>query len=145
MFSVNKEKPGIVTVREYSDSSSSNIKIFKTGVTKKTITGSQTHFIPPGLDLDRQWYLYEQIRMHCKSTLAGDITCPKPSVPKDDKTTSTAPGTSASTVPGDVSSRKRLCIVGVNILDTQRELVLISKLHFNVHTVFFLIVCSCFG
>ena len=109
MFSVNKGKPGIVTVREYSDSSSSDIKIFKTGVTKKTITGSPTHFIPPGLDLNRQWYLYGQIRMHCKSTLAGDITCPKPSVPKDDKTTSTAPGTSASTPPGDVSSKKRLC------------------------------------
>ena len=35
-----------------------------------------------GLSVQRQWYLYENIRVHCKSTLAADITCPKPKDPK---------------------------------------------------------------
>ena len=31
-----------------------------------------------GLDLTRQWHLYENIRMHCKSTLAANVTCNPP-------------------------------------------------------------------
>ena len=37
---------------------------------------------PKGLDAQRQWYLYEQIRPFCHSNLAKDITCPKPTVSK---------------------------------------------------------------
>ena len=36
----------------------------------------------PGVDLKRQWYLYENISQHCNSRLAADLTCPKPSLPK---------------------------------------------------------------
>ena len=37
---------------------------------------------PKGLDAKRQWYLYEQIRPFCPTTLQADYTCPKPTVPK---------------------------------------------------------------
>ena len=33
--------------------------------------------IPSGIDAQRQWYLYEQIRPLCGSNLAADLTCPK--------------------------------------------------------------------
>jgi len=33
--------------------------------------------VPPGLPLDRQWYLYQKIREHC----AQDTTCIKPANP----------------------------------------------------------------
>ena len=36
----------------------------------------------PGLNLQRQWYLYENISQHCKSKVSADITCPKPSQEK---------------------------------------------------------------
>ena len=35
-----------------------------------------------GLDPQRQWYLYEHIRLFCKSNLSADCTCPQPSCPK---------------------------------------------------------------
>ena len=38
--------------------------------------------LPPGLDAQRQWYLYEQIRPFCNNELAANMTCPLPSVPK---------------------------------------------------------------
>jgi len=35
-----------------------------------------------GLDPQRQWYMFEQIRPFCKSNLTADITCPQPNCPK---------------------------------------------------------------
>ena len=37
---------------------------------------------PKGLELERQWYLYEKIRPLCHTNLARDLTCPKPTLPK---------------------------------------------------------------
>ena len=37
----------------------------------------------PGLDLKRQWYLFEQICPHCKTNLSKDFSCPRPSAPKN--------------------------------------------------------------
>lgn len=38
--------------------------------------------MPQGLSVDRQWYLYEQIRQHIPNENDKDITCPKPTEPK---------------------------------------------------------------
>lgn len=35
----------------------------------------------PGLDAQRQWYLFDQIREFCKEECA-DLVCPKPDIPK---------------------------------------------------------------
>ena len=37
---------------------------------------------PVGLSLQRQWYLYRQIREFCRDG-TEDLTCPKPSVPHE--------------------------------------------------------------
>ena len=37
---------------------------------------------PKGLLLVREWYLYEQIRMHIPNEQDRDMTCPKPKKPK---------------------------------------------------------------
>ena len=61
----------------------------------------------PGLDLKRQWYLYEQIRPHCKSNLAADLTCPKPKSPKPSSGTIDAPvSTSGDTEDGPPPTKK---------------------------------------
>ena len=41
--------------------------------------------IPKGLDIQRQWYLYNNIRQFCTSNLSKDLTCPKPTSPISDR------------------------------------------------------------
>ena len=81
-FRVKPENPGVIFLRKYSDS---------TETTFKTLTPTSDEIDPyelpeetvtKGLDLARQWYSYEKICPHCKSTLAADFTCPKPSQAK---------------------------------------------------------------
>lgn len=80
-FRVPSSHPGTVFVREYSDSEEVAIKLLKPGADVMLLSQTSPSLIViPGLDLKRQWYLYENIR--CNSTLAADITCPKPPEPK---------------------------------------------------------------
>ena len=58
------------------------MKILKENVDLTALKGLPQLTPIIGLDIQRQWYLYENIRQHCKSTLAADITCPKPTQPK---------------------------------------------------------------
>ena len=39
---------------------------------------------PPGLDTERQWYLFDEVREFC-SEKGADITCPRPTVPNPKK------------------------------------------------------------
>ena len=73
---------GTIILKHYSDSDEDTIKLLKPDVLVSDLKGQPDETIIPGLDLNRQWYLYDNIRMHCKSTLAADITCPRPSQPK---------------------------------------------------------------
>ena len=91
-FKISSDQPdGTVILRSYSDSKEERINILKPGVALSSLKSQPDGTHIPGLDLTRQWYLYENIRMHCKSTLAADITCPKPSLPKPAKTSATKP------------------------------------------------------
>ena len=84
-FKVSKEKPGIVTCKEYANSEEQTFNIFKKGVTASSLKGRKpTPILPKGLDAKRQWYLYDEIRPFCSTNLAKDVTCPKPSVPRPD-------------------------------------------------------------
>ena len=82
-FVVKAGKPGAVFVREFSDSKEKEEAILKTRVDTSLLkTTKPAKTLIPGLDAKRQWYLYENIRMHCTSRLAADNTCLKPSIPK---------------------------------------------------------------
>ena len=65
-FRVTCEQPGVVYLRKFSEA---QFNILKTNVDieELSILPSKTHI--PRLDLQHQWYLYEQIRPHCKSRL----------------------------------------------------------------------------
>ena len=53
-------------------------------------TDLQNSITPQGLSAERQWYLYDQIRMHIPSANDKDATCPKPSVAKPKKENNSA-------------------------------------------------------
>jgi len=69
-------------VKEYSDSDELSINILKVDPEVVSATGMPQLTQIKGLDPQRQWYLFEQIRPFCKSNLTADITCPQPNCPK---------------------------------------------------------------
>jgi len=81
-FRVDVTKPGVVMVKEYSDSDELSINILKVDPEVVSATGMPQLTQIKGLDPQRQWYLFEQIRPFCKSNLTADITCPQPNFPK---------------------------------------------------------------
>ena len=74
---------GEIRLKEYSDSSEQWLPILKTGICLIDLDTMPTEKTIPDLDLKRQWYLFEQIRPHCKTNLSKDLTCPQPSAPKN--------------------------------------------------------------
>lgn len=80
---------GKITCEEsIEDSSEAQIALLKKGVIVTSIfrTDLPTIVTPSGMDVQRRWYLYEQVRPFCHSNLhvhvAMDITCHKPIVSK---------------------------------------------------------------
>jgi hypothetical protein len=89
-FAITRDKPGIVSVKRDISSKAIDVTLLKKG----TLLG-KTHELdlpakiePNGLSLEREWYLYDHIRMHIPSRSDQDKTCPLPSVPmpKEDRT-----------------------------------------------------------
>ena len=78
-FHVSGENPGTIFFKQYSDSEESSFYAFEYGFTPLELNNLPEEIVPAGLDLKRQWYLYEQIR---HSALFADLSCPKPSLPK---------------------------------------------------------------
>ena len=105
-FRVCSSQPGTVFLRLYSDSDETQHCILKSGCASLT-TGMPEKTAISVMSLERQWYLFEQIRPHCKSTLAADLTCPKPSLPKPTQRPVTATN---SGVPSELG-RKRKCTI----------------------------------
>ena len=76
----NFTEAGTVVCKQYSDSQGKSVSLLQN-------PWSPTHnelpdiIPPPGLSLERQWYLYEKIRPFCEPQYQ-DITCPLPSSPK---------------------------------------------------------------
>lgn len=114
-FSVSSGEEGIVNLRQYSDSPNQSYKILKSGTCASSVVGFPEPIDVPGLDLARQWYLYENIRQHCKSTLAADITCPKPSQPKPtqkkpaNQSSDEVQPVSDTITPGPSPKKRRVC------------------------------------
>ena len=106
-FRATCQEPGIVYLKEFSDSNETQCNILKPDVDMEEMYTLPNSTDIPGLGLQRQWYLYEQIRPQCKSTLAADLTCPEPSMPKsqDDESESSC------SISIDSTTRKRTCSV----------------------------------
>ena len=86
LFRATSKQKGVVFVRQAAFDEEKAVNICKPGV---SLPGDDSELpdeiSPPGLSPARQWYLYEHVRGLCSSRLAGDIVCPKPSVPKSSK------------------------------------------------------------
>lgn len=100
-FRMNAESPGVVECKKLCNSVPVRVNLLKAPTIRPRIDDLLPEEIPtPGLDPRRQWYLYEEIREHCLSSSAKDMSCPKPVVPKKevciDSSHSTVPVTSAS-------------------------------------------------
>lgn len=82
-FIINDENKGSIILKERVDSEGKSFKLLKNQVDfKSSRIYPPVCLTPPSLSLERQWYLYEQIRMHIPSAIDQDITCPKPTFPK---------------------------------------------------------------
>ena len=58
-FRMHKDNPGVVYVKEHANSPEKAIHPFKLRVPSDQMPDE---IIPPGINAQRQWYLYEQIR-----------------------------------------------------------------------------------
>ena len=89
-FTVDAARPGVVILREYSDTEGHAINILKVSAQDVCTAGlpNPTHI--KGLDPQRKWYLYEQIRPFCMSNLTADFTCPLPTCPKPERQPTTS-------------------------------------------------------
>lgn len=86
-FKTVKNKPGIVSLKKSVDGDETEIQILKRDVPfgKNRAFRLPSKISPKGLSLERQGYLYEQIRMHIPDEQDKDTTCPKPTKPKPKK------------------------------------------------------------
>ena len=72
-FRASADNPGIVFIMEFFDSLEMQLTILKKGLSLEALNTTMPEKTPiPGLDINRQWYLYKHIRPHCKTNLAKD-------------------------------------------------------------------------
>ena len=72
--------PGCVFVRNSSDDTERKINMLKDPQWRPVSTDLPDAIVPPGLSLERQWYLYQKIREFCPEE-AKDLVCPLPTTP----------------------------------------------------------------
>lgn len=81
-FKVSHDNLGVVEIYEFSNSSKETVDIRKPNVSIG-LQERPEEISPPGINIERQKYLYEQIRMFCEPEYA-DITCPQPQLNESD-------------------------------------------------------------
>ena len=90
-FTFSSDKPGIVSVKKHVDTSSKELHLLKDNWNPGE---SVPNILPPkGLPLERQWYLYDNIRQFCPEE-TKDVVCPLPSIPRDRNLTARSTDTS---------------------------------------------------
>ena len=92
-------EPGVVYARNHSDTPKVKVNLLR-GPWSPDVN---EYPIPKGLSAERQWYLFENIRVFCPED-DMDVTCPKPTVPR--------PNSRAGT-PADDDSTPNLLVVQV--------------------------------
>lgn len=79
-FQCKFDYPSFVFAREFADSEEKKVPVLKPN-TRMDRDALPAQISPPGLSLDRQWYLYEQIRQFCDEEFQN-VTCPESRVQK---------------------------------------------------------------
>ena len=79
-FSFSSSTPGVVTLKEYSDSESSTWCLLSDPLWAPTAEELPVVIPPSGLSLQRQWYLHKEIREFCRPG-TEDLVCPLPASP----------------------------------------------------------------
>ena len=103
--------PGTVVCKDYSDSEGTTISLLKNPWSPLS-TVLPPVIPPPGLSLEREWYLYEKIRPFCEPRYQ-DTTCPLPLMSRPQRTPTVtplhSPPTSPSHIPPPASKRAHIC------------------------------------
>lgn len=76
--SFDAKRPGVVLAKTHRDAQPVEYQLLRDGADLPPIDGLPV-LAPPGLNIDRQTYLYEKIRPFCADE-ARYITCPAPRV-----------------------------------------------------------------
>ena len=94
-FKFSSTSPGEVVVREFNDSTETTLKL-----TSDTSLASEFPDVikPPGLSLQRRWYLHDKIRDFCPPE-TKDLVCPKPDLPPPTRSTPQPPSPPSSSPP----------------------------------------------
>ena len=114
VFCCSHDDPGVIYLRETSQSEEISLSLVKKSLPPQDCFPEQ--ILPKGLDIERQWYLYERIRPFCLSNLSADLTCPKPQLPKTQHSQPsrqypTDDNITSSTSPLPRAGTKRCCSV----------------------------------
>ena len=97
-FRFEESSPGVVFVRALASDQETQVRISPACT---TFSGLPAEMVPKGLDITRQWYLYNEIRQFCSSPEAANLTCPLPSAQPS--------STIFPEEPQTTSKRKRAC------------------------------------
>ena len=102
-FTFSATHPGVVMLKEYSNTSEETFTMLDSGSWSPVASELPSLIVPSGLPLERQWYLYRQIRNYCRDG-TEDLTCPKPSASLN--TTNTTNTTTSAPEP---PAKRRKC------------------------------------
>ena len=79
-FRFSSKSPGMVYVKNQDSDVERKIQLARDVTWSPSPNELPRRIEPPGLPLERQWYLYNKIREFCRDD-AKDLVCPKPSQP----------------------------------------------------------------
>ena len=79
-FQFSAGHPGSVFVKASSDDTEKEINLLSDKSWRPSQHNLPPVIDPPGLSLERQWYLYNKIREFCSED-TRDMMCPQPSTP----------------------------------------------------------------
>ena len=81
-FRMSSTEEGVVILKKDIDSKEEKFHLLNNKTSLLSTRGRESdlppQIIPVGLSPERQWYLYDQIRMHISTEKDRNITCPKP-------------------------------------------------------------------
>ena len=104
-FEFRSTSVGSVQAREFSDTSEKVFTLF----TGASYDGFPEVITPPGLSLQRKWYLHNKIQEFC-SAETRDLICPKPDQPNPSSTPQPSPSSSPRrSHPTDSRKRSQVC------------------------------------